>query len=88
MSQNGQTRFKNLDIKICRILCEICFFFFAAHLEILILFYFQLSRLGSDYLKNVPLSVREHVQLLLNVSADARPDAAATISVRNLFKIW
>jgi len=40
----------------------------------------QLSRFGSDYLKNVPINVREHVQLLINVSADTRPDAQITLS--------
>ncbi|XP_066927614.1 SCY1-like protein 2 [Clytia hemisphaerica] len=40
----------------------------------------QLSRLGSDYLKNVPLAVRDHVSLLLNASGDVRPDAGSTLT--------
>lgn len=40
----------------------------------------QLSRLGSDYLKNVPLVVRDHVSLLLNAAGEVRADAANTIT--------
>lgn len=43
--------------------------------------FIQLSRLGSDYLRNVPLAVRDHVSLLLNAAGDARPDAGSTITV-------
>ncbi|XP_063502687.1 SCY1-like protein 2 isoform X4 [Pongo pygmaeus] len=35
----------------------------------------QLSRLGSSSLTNIPEEVREHVKLLLNVTATVRPDA-------------
>ncbi|KAJ6636894.1 hypothetical protein lerEdw1_013922 [Lerista edwardsae] len=35
----------------------------------------ELSRLGSNNLKNIPEEVREHVKLLLNVAPAVRPDA-------------
>lgn len=42
---------------------------------------FQLCRLGSDYMKEIPIVVRPHIKSLLNIAPGVRPDANQTIKV-------
>ncbi|XP_065070532.1 SCY1-like protein 2 [Rhopilema esculentum] len=39
----------------------------------------QFCRLGSDYMKEIPVVVRDHVKSLLNIAPGVRPDANQTI---------
>ena len=46
---------------------------------------FQFCRLGSDYMKEIPIVVRDHIKSLLNIAPGVRPDANQTIKVKFIY---